>query len=242
MKGEETGAALVRLFPRIHVINLASRADRRREIDAQLRRIGLSLEHEAVRLFPAARPDDRGEWESIGARGCFLSHLSLLRQIAKGDAPAALILEDDCDFTPALGRGLAALETTPWDMVYGHVHGWGDAGGLPEGAIPCPPEAEVRTSHFIGITRDAAARAAPYLEAITRRPYGDPAGGPMHVDGAYTWWRRSEREMPVVCLSPPAARQRPSRTDIQPHAWYDRLPALAMALQTARRLKHRLGG
>ncbi|MGZ9812221.1 glycosyltransferase family 25 protein [Pseudoroseicyclus sp. H15] len=236
------GEALLAAFPRIYIINLPARADRRREMEAEFARIGLALPHPKIAFVPAARPDEAGGWDSIGARGCFLSHLGLLRQIAEGPDERALILEDDCDFTRALGPGLEALQSARWEMVYGYVHGWGDAGDLPKGAIACPPEAAVRTSHFIGLTREAAGRAAAYLEAITRRSAGDPGGGPMHVDGAYNWWRRSAPQMPVVCLNPPIARQRPSRTDIQGQGWYDRLPGLAPALVWARRAKRRLAG
>jgi len=110
-------------FDAIFVINLPARADRRREMDQQLRRLGLSLQHEKVVLFPAVRPDSPGGFPSIGARGCFMSHLGVLQMAQAKGVDNILILEDDCDFSKNVTAMLSqlddGLQKMDWAIVYG---------------------------------------------------------------------------------------------------------------------------
>ncbi|HAX77040.1 MAG TPA: LPS biosynthesis glycosyltransferase, partial [Cyanobacteria bacterium UBA11372] len=46
-------------------------------------------------MFPAIRPDDAGDFPSIGARGCFESHLAILKQALADRLSNVLIVEDD---------------------------------------------------------------------------------------------------------------------------------------------------
>jgi len=94
--------SLLTLMDAIYVINLPYRTDRRAEIDVQLARAGLSLSHPKVHLFEAVRPDEPGPFPSIGARGCFLSHLGVLKDAAMRGFDKVLVLEDDADFMRAL--------------------------------------------------------------------------------------------------------------------------------------------
>src|SRR5690606_31802208 len=87
------------LFEAIYVINLAYRADRRLEMSAELARLGLSFDDPKVTLFAAVRPEDAGEFPSVGARGCFMSHLGILHSALALGLRSILILEDDADFT-----------------------------------------------------------------------------------------------------------------------------------------------
>lgn len=236
----ELGEALLGAFGRVHVINLANRADRRRGMERELRRIGLSLTHPGVSLFSAVRPADAGEFPTAGARGCFESHLAVLGRIAAGPEPAGLILEDDADFTPALGPGLAALGE--WDMVLG-LHsamagGWDGRAGAP--LVRLMPGEEVVCAHFLAVRREVAAEAVPFLRAIAVRPFGHPEGGAMHLDGAWNWFRRARPELRALAAVPPWAVQRPSRSDIHPLPWPDRQPLLRPALDLARRVRRGL--
>ncbi len=76
-----TDSALVRLFDRVLVINLPQRADRRRGIDAELRKVGLALDHPKVEVFAAIRPDHAAGFPSIGAHGAFRSHLGVMERM-----------------------------------------------------------------------------------------------------------------------------------------------------------------
>jgi len=200
------GNALLSVFERIYVINLPSRADRRAEIGAQLRRIGLSLEHPRVVLVDAVRPEAAGGFPSVGARGCFESHLAVLEAGLEAGLESFLIMEDDADFVADFEARaepiLAALVRQDWGLFYG----WNpDTYGQPTGPdatglIALAPSRGVTLSHFIGVRREAAALALPYLQAIASRPPGDPRGGAMHVDGAYGWFRNAFPQ--VVTLAP----------------------------------------
>jgi hypothetical protein len=229
-------------FDRIYVINLASRSDRRIEMQTQLERVGLSLDRAPVSLFPALRPDSPGDFPSIGARGCFGSHLGALKAAAAEGCERILILEDDLDFSPA---GLAAIETAlralqdqPWGMFYG---GYRLDRALPLDAPiqQVAPTDVIGTTHFVGLSAPWIGIAAEYLEAMLGRPAGDPRGGPMHVDGAYSWLRAAHPELRTWVATPQLGDQRPSRTDIHDLRWYDRWPVVRDLAQAARRLRRR---
>ena len=210
------------LFDRVYVINLPDRTDRRREMVAQLGRIGLDGDP-LVEFFPAVRPVDKGDFGSLGERGCFLSHLGALKDAVGKGHRSILILEDDVDWTPAvLARNarLDALRDTDWDFLHG---GRGHDHAAADGAISLQrlePERELLLGHFIGLRGEAIERMVDYLEAMLQRPKGSPDGGPMHVDGAYSWFRRAHPEVAAYVCTPSVAQQRSSRSDISvPTGW-----------------------
>ena len=55
-------------FDQIRVINLPDRTDRRREMDKELKILGLANDPR-VSYFAAVKPNDMGKFTSIGARG-----------------------------------------------------------------------------------------------------------------------------------------------------------------------------
>ncbi len=228
---------LNRYFKRIYIINLKSRGDRRREMAHELTRAGMSFDDSAVRLFSAVKPDDAGEFPSIGARGCFLSHLGILTDAEQSDVGPIAILEDDLelveDFTIRAPAILDTLGEKSWSIFYGgHEAGSFDVKGL----NLVPPNMGLRTTHFICFNGPAIAEAKRYLEAIMTRPAGDAQGGPMHVDGAYSWLRKDNPEMESYAAWPPLGNQRPSRSDVAGSRWYDRTPGLNKAATFARRI------
>jgi hypothetical protein len=97
------------------------------------------------------------------------------------------------------------------------------------------------TTHFLGVKRTAAQALVPYLEIMMSRKGGDPRGGPMHVDGAYSWFRRERPETRTLCSEQPLAEQRPSRTDIHQLRFLDRQPLLRPVMTVLRRINRRLG-
>ena len=231
-------------FERIYVLNLAERADRRREVEVQLRRFGLSLGVEPVRLFRAIRPAEARPFPSIGARGCFMSHLGMLREAARDGLGSVLILEDDVDFAPdaeaRLPALLEALRRHDWSIFYGgyELHGEPatDVTEPVDGLREVSSATTIRLCHFIALRGAAIAEAARFLEAVAGRPPGDPAGGPMHVDGAYSWLRHTRPGLRTWIAVPQMGHQRSSRTDIHPLRWYDRWPIVREGVQLARRL------
>ncbi len=210
------------LFDRVYVINLPDRTDRRREMEAQLALIGLEGDP-LVQFYPAVRPTDPGDFGSLGEKGCFLSHLGALKDAVKRRHRSILILEDDVDWTrAALARNarLDALRDTDWGFLHGG-RGHDQAAGA--GVIlleRLDPERELLLGHFIGLRGAVVGQMVDYLEAMLQRPKGSPEGGPMHVDGAYSWFRRSHPEVASYVCTPSVAQQRSSRSDISvPTGW-----------------------
>lgn len=235
---QDLGPRLLKLFEHVFIVNLEVRTDRRVEMAEQLGLIGLSLAHPQVTLFPAVRPEDPGEWPSIGARGCFMSHLLILREAKSMGLHSVLILEDDLDWSRSfLFRGdvmLSHLEQLDWDFVHG---GYEDADAEPAALDPVPVGTDLQMTHFIGLNGNIAEIEA-YLTAIAKRPAGDPAGGPMHVDGAYSWYRRDVPQTRSWIYRPAIGVQRASRTDIHDLKWFDRLPIVSTIVGALRKLKN----
>lgn len=238
----DIGRRLAALFDAIFIVNLATRDDRRREMAEQLGLIGLGLDTAPVRLFEAVRPDDPGEWPSIGARGCFLSHLGILQAAKAEGLGHILILEDDVDWSPGFlthaDACLTALEAGDWDFVHGGLE------EVREATLPAfehvPPETGLRLTHFIALGAGTVPRAEAYLSTMAARKGGDPQGGPMHVDGAYSWFRKDNPDIRAHIFQPAIARQRASRTDIHELGWLDRTPVVSSLVGRARRLRNKL--
>ncbi len=217
---------LLDCFDRIYVISLPERTDRRAEMAVQLSRIGLSWKAPRVHLFPAIRPPDKGKFSSVGAQGCFLSHLAVLKDAHEHGVESVLILEDDVDFSPHLPRDWPAvrdaLNSAPWSFFYG-----GYVVPTPPPATPAttwriPPATAVQTAHFLAIKRDSLGSLVAYLEAMLARTAGHIAGGPMHVDGAYSWFRGANPTLLTLASVHQLGIQRASRTDIHDLRWFDR--------------------
>ncbi|MBZ0130279.1 MAG: glycosyltransferase family 25 protein [Rhodobacteraceae bacterium] len=240
------GASLLDLFDRVYVINLPARTDRRAEMERQLARVGLSFDRPEVVLFEAVRPADKGEFPTIGTRGCYLSHLGVIEQALADGCETFLLMEDDADFTQDFNLRMPlirdGLQGRHWDFLYGWSPGRHDARAPAGNAeiVSIAPDHAVKLAHFLGMRRGAAERALPYLQAIASRPYGDPAGGAMHVDGAYGWFRAAHPDLVTLASLYPVAAQRSSRTDIHDLDWYDRIAPLRPILEALRRLKYRL--
>lgn len=225
----------------IHVINLVDRQDRRREFARQLRRIGLGYEDAGVTLFAAVRPAARGGFPTIGARGCFLSHLEILRMARDAGAERIAICEDDLDFSDDFERRAPtvfdALGGESWDIFYGGFDAAAHGVDATHEVVRLDPDQKVLCTHFLALRRPAITALVPYLEAMMARAHGDPAGGPMHVDGAYTHFRADHPEMVTRAACPTLGHQRASRTDVHDLRWFDRLPVIRGAAQIYRRLR-----
>jgi len=230
------------LFDRIYIINLASRADRRAEMQEQLQRIGLSLQSPRVHLFEAVRPPNAGGFPSLGARGCFLSHLGVLQHAEANGLHRVLILEDDLNFSADfMKRGAGVLEQLnqeDWAVFYGGYH-LPSPIDKPAGCVQLASDQPVQTTHFVAFRGQAIPAAAKYLEAMLQRPSGHAEGGPMHVDGAYTWFRAAHPQWQTFIAVPELGHQRASRTDIHALRWHDRVPVVRDAVALLRRALNR---
>jgi glycosyl transferase, family 25 len=217
-----------------YVINLPERLDRRKEMEAQLRRIGWQAQ-----FIAAAKPSAPDGFPSIGSRGCFLSHLEALRQGAPSNEHIVL-MEDDLNFIPdfqALWREASkTLFTKDWSVFYaGHTlkH---ETNGL----SLIPSTDGIVCAHFMMINRSAVRPLIQGLETILSRPPGHPLGGPMHVDGAYSTIRAQNPQFATYAFSPSLGYQRSSRSDIASPRFFDRIPVLRPVVSRLRQIKQAL--
>jgi glycosyl transferase family 25 len=215
------------------VINLADRTDRRQEMNHQLLHVGWSAQ-----FSNSDRPTSLDGFPSLGARGCFQSHLEILK---RGHAMGGhiVIMEDDlnfvADFAHLWNSAYEALQMTDWNIFYAAhlLHGRSELTLL-------DPSEEVLCAHFLMFNEKAAVRIIEGLEAILSRPSGHPLGGPMHVDGAYSTIRKQNPEMKTFAFFPSLGYQRPSRSDIADLKFYDRIKPLRPLIGGLRRAKNSL--
>ncbi len=234
--------SLFGLFDAIYVINLAKRTDRLVEMEAELKRVGLSLATPGVLLFSAVRPDDAGPFESIGARGSFMSHLLALEDAVAKGLSRVLILEDDCNFSADWVARLSDLASVwpneSWSIFYGGTLTTGMEIDARNGFTEVMPEQPLFGNHCYCVAGSALPKMTQYFRQMLLRPPGHPEGGPMHVDGAYSWFRRAHPNFRTVLAVPYIAYQRSSRTDIHALKWFDRFPLVKRVIGLIRHLKN----
>jgi glycosyl transferase, family 25 len=243
---KELGAALLRAFDLIQIINLKERRDRREQIASELRRLGLTLDQSGVQLIEASRFAESAGFSSPGARGCFDSHLRALRRAHALDVRSTLILEDDCDFSNQIERilpaTLASLHRNTWSVFYGGYVRWSHSSEAIDSPIALvAPRDSLIGAHFIALSSEAIKHIVPYLTAMAARSPGSPEGGPMHVDGAYDWFRAAHPHLRAWVANPVLGHQRPSRSDIHQTVAMDRTPLFRDIASVTRRIRRGFG-
>ena len=93
-------------FESIYVINMDSRPDRLESFMIRMSTIG----HDRISRFPAIVPSDEN-----GAKGCVMSHVSILKKAREMNLANVLVFEDD-----AMPTGYACDFSLPdkWDIIY----------------------------------------------------------------------------------------------------------------------------
>ncbi len=234
-----TSTTLAECFDRIAIINLPSRADRRREMRSELSRLGLEPKAGQIDFFPAVRATAVEDWPSLGARGCFQSHYQVLKAARDSGLRAVLVIEDDCCFTPELiarqAEVAALLSGDDWDIVHlGHV----EAAAMQDSLLR-PWDQPVMTAHLYAVHRNILPRLVEYLEQVMARPNGHPEGGPQHYDGALCMFRDQNPDVRTWIGAPNLATQRSSRSDIHGQ-WWDRMPVVRTAVNVLRMARRML--
>lgn len=115
----------------IYVVSLPRSTDRRSHMVQQATTLGLRLQLvDAVegaalpdelrrRCAPATTRTLYGRELRAGELGCHFSHASIWAQIADGQAPFGIVLEDDVSLDDGFKRALADLASVdcPWDLI-----------------------------------------------------------------------------------------------------------------------------
>ena len=225
-----------KFFGITRVINLPERRDRYRQIKRQLNFLGMPFTHGKVELFPAIRVADPAGFPSPGVRGCFLSHLAVLKDARARGLTSVLVLEDDLEVFPEditlLATLLECSTHVQWDFLYlGHVL------ALP----PAPAQlvaftGPIQTCHFYAVHSGIFDRVIGYLESCLTRHPGDPIGGPMNIDGALTMFRAANPDVVTLVAQPSAGSQRSSRSDISVRP-LEQVPGLRQAMGFARAVR-----
>jgi glycosyl transferase, family 25 len=189
-------------------------------MEHQLRQVGWEAD-----FLPAIRPAETAGFPSIGARGCFLSHLEVLKRGILTNNHI-LIMEDDLDFTTGFSRlwqqAIETLQNTEWSIFYPAHLLQTQLSGL----HMIEPSQGMLCTHFMMVNRNAASTVIDALESILARPAGHPMGGPMHVDGAYSTIRQQNPLLNTYVFCPTLGYQRASRSDIADLRFFDRVPLL----------------
>jgi glycosyl transferase, family 25 len=225
-------------FDRIVYINLGERTDRRQEMEAQLKSAGLTAQR-----YQAERPADKGDWPTLGALGGTISHYTVLKQAMDAGCRNVMVLEDDLDFTPALGAMTDQLyeqiSTQPWDFLYlGHIIE--TLPPAPPGKLQLVPWKDgLVTLHFYAVNGAILPRLVAFMEELMARPAGHPLGGPQYPDGAVSSFRAQNPDVKTLICWPVLGVQRSSRSDITP-AWYDRFPIVGSLLSWSRKLRRKV--
>ena len=209
-------------FDLIRVINLPHRRDRRAQMERELARAGLAGDPR-VAFFDAIRPADQGRFSSIGAHGVYMSHRAILREAASRSS-SVLILEDDCDFAEGIEEKVVGAD---WDILYG---------GYTAADPTDLARSDIIGAHMMGFSATGAKRVLDFLDAIETDEIHPP------IDGAYVWFRRANPAVAVLFAEPPLGFQRPSRSDIEPGALYNRLPLIRGVVEIARRARRAFTG
>lgn len=215
--------SLLDYFSKIYIINLPERTDRKKEIILELTKRGLEVDSGKIEFFSAIRPQNKQEFPSLGARGCFLSHLEILKKAEQENLEQILIIEDDLEFSKRLSEveGLIVnhLQRTSWDIVHlGHPVKTtiGKDFSFTKSNEP------VRCTHCIGFHSKVLPGLIQFLDSILKRPAGHHKGGPMHIDGAYSTFRMINPQTVTLLANPSLGNQRSSRSDVAKRKWFDR--------------------
>jgi glycosyl transferase family 25 len=238
------GRALLNTFDAIRIINLKARDDRRREMTTELERLGLAIDGGKISFHNASTFDSAHPFPTIGARGCFHSHLAVFEEARLKRFEAVLILEDDCDFVGSievsLVRALYALREQDWSMFFGGHEDLERDECQPGPIQRICPGSWIRGTHFVAVHRRAIELMVPFLHEEIARLAIDLLGASRGIDAAYTHFGTRFPELGYFVAWPKLGYQRPSRTDIAEPSVFDRFPIANLLVVPARQVKRYL--
>jgi glycosyl transferase, family 25 len=232
---------LIEYFDRAYIINLEDRFDRRKEVIQEFHRVGVDVPDQKVRFYTAKRPTDKGQFPTIGTRGCFSSHRDILALASEEKLPNVLVFEDDVSFrqveSSLVDQIVTKLAREAWDIAYFGYLQPSDADL--EGPLVHSPKGAMGT-HFYAVNGHFIDPLLQFFKQCEIRPPGHPDGGPMSPDAAMSHMQFLVPDMRVLLAVPNLAHQRSSRTDVHPTSFLDRIAAMQPLIRALRAVKHRL--
>jgi glycosyl transferase family 25 len=221
-------------FGRVEIIHLPERTDRFSALRNELARGGFDIDR--ARIPPAQKPESANGFPSRGVYGNFLSHLDIIKRAYRDGIESVLVLEDDAIFSRRFVKRQSSiaeqLSRMEWDIVYiGH-------------SISDRPSAKSDLTRFHGdltwahcyaVNRTIMPRLIDYLCRIIETPSGDPRGGKMYIDGAYTLFRRQNPDVKCFVTLPSLSVQKGSGSNLGEPSWYERtFPGAVSAIRRFR--------
>ncbi len=209
---------IVDFFDRIYVINLPYRKDRLNSVTKELGRAGINFCPGKVEVFSAIRPEEPAGFPDIGWRGCFLSHLGVIKQAKKDNLNNVLIMEDDLlisrRFIKNQVKLVDDLRSREWGVVYfGHL-----IQGLrnqPVQLVSYPEK--IIGNHCYAVNGSLFDRLIEYLEdyaaqVARQRPQVD-----IGVDSVISLFRKQNKDIVTLIASPAICVQSDSTSDLAGH-------------------------
>lgn len=226
-------------FDRTYVINLPERLDRRKQIEQELNRAEMPLQPGKVELFEAIKVESAEGFDSVGGRGCFMSHLAIYKQAKELGLNNVLILEDDLLLSPHFKQYeesfIEQLQAYDWAVV---VFGYLPLGQLPPDRTPpespkfgkLEPSQEVLVgTHFYAVNAKAFDRVIAAFEFILSLSPEELASATRYPDGLLNDLGNEDDFLRLKAI-PSFAAQRSSRSDCTPNPkWFDQIPMLEKA-------------
>jgi glycosyl transferase, family 25 len=227
-------------FDRIAIIHLPDRKDRYDSLAGELRAIGADIRQPKVEIPFAPMPEDANGFPSRGVYGNFLSHLSILRQALNDGLRNIWVLEDDaifsrrmCCIQDALVKNLSEHN---WDLCFfGHSLDKRLLATMPIGLAPAT--ADFRWAHCYAVNARVLPRLVTYLEQAVSRPVGDPLGGKLYIDAAFTLFRHFNRDVVALVANPVLSVQKGCVSSLSQRKWYDDIVAARPVVAAARSMR-----
>jgi glycosyl transferase, family 25 len=226
-------------FDRVAIIHLPERVDRLNMLRAELADVGLNIDDPKVEIPVAPMPSEANGFPSRGVYGNFLSHLSIIEQAHADGLESILILEDDVIFSRAFNGSQAkiarCLKENTWDQVF--------LGHSISDRLPFAPSGLVRFAgdffwaHCYAVHRRIMGPLIDYMRVTIERDPGNPLGGKMYIDGAYTLFRRLNPSAICLLSSPRLSIQRGSPSSLNSPTWYAGRKTVGTFINSARRVR-----
>jgi hypothetical protein len=227
---------LLDYFDRLSIIHLKQRTDRYRTLVRELRWLGIEITNPKVCIPDAPMPDDANGFPSKALYGLQLSHLEILKSAQRDNLKSVWVLEDDAIFSRRLvhqqNEIANFLAQHEWDMCYfGHTL-TKELKSLPLGFPRY--SGPFYWAHCYAVHARLLPRLITYLEGTIQRPRGDPLGGKMYPDAAYTIFRKLNPDVVSLVSNPVLSVQRGSPSSLAHGNWYDRYAATRAVVNMGR--------